>query len=122
MTPLKCWGQGYNWWAAHNAIDVLHPGCYSSSVSGTVNDWDFYISKLAQNGNENSLPVIAAVGSYLFDDGGNPGYNLTAVNTLETNSRVPDGYNFFAYAAGSGKFFLWGTNVPGPFQHRRPYG
>jgi uncharacterized lipoprotein YddW (UPF0748 family) len=40
-------GQGYNWWAAHEAIDMLHPGCYASTVSSTVGDWNDYVAKLA---------------------------------------------------------------------------
>jgi len=106
-------GQGYNWWAAHEAIDMLHPGCYASSVSSTVGDWNDYIAKLAQNGDENALPMAAAIGSYLFVDssgssGGvyDPPRNLQSVNTLETNARKPDGYNFFAYNA----LFVSGTS------------
>ncbi len=88
-------GQGYNYWVANDFIDVLHPGCYSSTVTGTVNDWDFYVGKLAQNGDENKRPLIAAIGSYLFTDGGNPGFNETAVTTLRGNTRATDGFNFF---------------------------
>lgn len=87
-------GQGYNWWVANDAIDSLYPGCYSSTVAGTVDDWDFYISKLAQNGDENKVPLNCAIGSYLYLPD-HVDYNKTAVTTLGTNSRVPDGYNFF---------------------------
>ena len=103
-------GQGYNWWVANGAIDVLHPGCYSSTVSGTVGDWDDYVAKLAQNGDENTRPMVAAIGSYLFVDSGDgvydPPRNLQSVNTLEGKTRKPDGYNFFAYNA----LFVSGTS------------
>ncbi len=95
-------GQGYNWWVAHGAIDVLHPGCYSSSVTGTVDDWEFYRDKLAQNSDENTRPIVAAIGDYLLTDAGE---NATAVTTLRGNSRVPDGFNFFDYDS----LFLDGT-------------
>ena len=99
-------GQGYNWWVANDAIDVLYPGCYSSTVTGTVDDWNDYITKLSQNSDQNKLPLVCAIGSYLFLPT-NPGYNLTSVNTLESNARVPDGYNFFA----KGALFDEGTPV-----------
>ncbi|MDK2971777.1 MAG: hypothetical protein PWP23_1532 [Candidatus Sumerlaeota bacterium] len=85
-------GQGYNWWVAHDAIDVLHPGCYSSTVAGTVDDWDFYVNKLAQNGDQNRRPLIAAIGTYLLEDSQE---NLDAVLSLRGNSRTPDGFNYF---------------------------
>ncbi len=88
-------GQGYNYWVANGFIDVLHPGCYSSSIAGTISDWDFYVSKLAQNGDENTRPMTAAIGSYLFTDGGNPGFNEQAVTDLRANTRPTDGFNFF---------------------------
>lgn len=88
-------GQGYNWWVAHEAIDVLHPGCYSSSVSGTVDDWNFYVGKLAQNGNQNTRPLVCAVGSYLMT----AAENTTAINNIRGNARTPDGFNFFDYGA-----------------------
>lgn len=89
-------GQGYNWWVAHEAIDVLHPGCYASDVAGTVSDWNHYIGRLAENGNENDRPVVSAIGDYLLTD---PNENATTVTTLRTNSRVPDGFNFFDYGS-----------------------
>ena len=99
-------GQGYNWWVAHDAIDVLHPGCYSTTVSGTEADWNSYVSKLAQHSDQNKRPMACAVGSYLFVDysGSNGGVydpirNLQVVNTIRLNTRVPDGFNFFAYGA-----------------------
>ena len=95
-------GQGYNWWVAHGAIDVLHPGCYSSSVSGTQDDWDHYVSRLAENGDENTRPIVAAIGDYLLEDANE---NAQAVTTLRSNSRVPDGFNFFDY----GSLFVDGT-------------
>ncbi len=88
-------GQGYNYWVAHEFIDVLHPGCYSSSLAGTVSDWDFFVGKLTQNGDQNTRPMIAAIGSYLFTDAGMPGLNETAVTTLRGNARPTDGFNFF---------------------------
>ncbi|MBX7246402.1 MAG: family 10 glycosylhydrolase [Candidatus Sumerlaeaceae bacterium] len=96
--------QGYNWWVAHGAIDVLHPGCYSSTVSGTVADWDFYVSKLAQNGDQNKRPLVCAVGDYLLTASLE---NAQAVTTLRTNSRVPDGFNFFDY----GSLFVDGASL-----------
>jgi|GEM_PF-643167 len=95
-------GQGYNWWVAHEAIDVLHPSCYSSSVSGSVSDWNFAISKLAQNGDENKRLVVSAIGDYLLTD---PNENATDVTTLRGNSRKPDGFNFFDW----GSLFIDGT-------------
>jgi len=94
-------GQGYNWWVAHGAIDVLHPGCYSSSVSGTISDWNFYVSKLAQNGDQNTRPMVAAIGSYLLD----VGENVTVVNSLRANARPAQGFNFF----DQGSLFVDGT-------------
>jgi uncharacterized lipoprotein YddW (UPF0748 family) len=89
--------QGYNWWVANDAIDVLHPGCYSSTVAGTAADWDFYVSKLALNGDQNKRPLICAVGSYLFTTAptNDPIRNQQSVTTLRGNARVPDGFNFF---------------------------
>lgn len=89
--------QGYNWWVANNAIDVLHPGCYSSTVAGTLSDWNFFVTKLSQNGDQNKRPMVCAVGSYLFSQSPtlDPTRNLTAVNTIRSNARVPDGFNFF---------------------------
>lgn len=99
-------GQGYNWWVAHDAIDVLHPGCYSSTVAGTESDWNHYIGRLAENGDQNKIPVVCAVGSYLFvdDTGANggaddPARNTSSVTTVRANSRVPDGFNFYDYGA-----------------------
>jgi uncharacterized lipoprotein YddW (UPF0748 family) len=99
-------GQGYNWWVAHDAIDVLHPGCYSSSVSGTEDDWDFYVAKLAANGDEDKIPMVAALGDYLLKDADE---NSTAVITLRGNSQVPDGFNFFDYGS---LFIDGGTRTP----------
>jgi uncharacterized lipoprotein YddW (UPF0748 family) len=87
-------GQGYNWWVKNNAIDVLHPSCYSSTVTGTVDDWNFFVSKLAQNGDQNKRPMVSAVGDYLLTD---PDENTTAVLTLRANARKPNGYNLFDY-------------------------
>ena len=104
--PVEYLGQGFNWWVAHDAIDVLHPGCYSTTVSGTEADWNFYVSKLAQHSDQNKRPMVCAMGSYLFVDysgssGGvyDPIRNLQVVNTIRSNTREPDGFNFFAYAA-----------------------
>jgi uncharacterized lipoprotein YddW (UPF0748 family) len=95
--------QGYNWWVAHGAIDVLHPGCYSTTVSGTESDWDFYVGKLAQSGDESTRPMVAALGSYLVVDSTNyvydPPRNNQFVTTLRANTRVPEGFNFFAHSA-----------------------
>jgi uncharacterized lipoprotein YddW (UPF0748 family) len=89
-------GQGYNWWVAHNAIDILHPGCYDAAVAGTLSDWNFYVSKLAQNGDQNRRPLVCAVGDYLLND---PNENADAVNTVRANARKPDGFNFFDYGS-----------------------
>ncbi|GAB4323891.1 MAG: hypothetical protein Kow0059_19320 [Candidatus Sumerlaeia bacterium] len=91
--------QGYNWWVKYGAIDVLHPGCYASSVSSTLSDWQFFMDKLGQNGDKFTRPAVAAVGNYLLDSA----ETLEVVNTLRTNSattrnRPADGFNFFAYA------------------------
>jgi uncharacterized lipoprotein YddW (UPF0748 family) len=88
--------QGYNWWVAHDAIDALHPGCYSSTVSGTVDDWNFYVNKLKQNGDENKIPMVCAIGDYLLED---PNENADAVIAVRANSRKPDGFNFFDYGS-----------------------
>jgi len=88
-------GQGYNYWVAHGFVDVLHPGCYSSTLAGTQSDWDFYVAKLAQNGNQNTRPLVGAIASYLFTEGGNPGFNEAAVNALRAETRPSDGINFF---------------------------
>jgi len=95
-------GQGYNWWVAHDAIDVLHPGCYASTVSGTVSDWNFYVSKLAQHNDQNKRLMVCAMGDYLLTD---TNENAQAVTTLRSNSRVPNGFNFFDYDS----LFLDGT-------------
>jgi uncharacterized lipoprotein YddW (UPF0748 family) len=99
-------GQGYNWWVHHAAIDLLVPGCYSSTVAGTESDWHSYVSKLAQGGDETARPMVCAVGSYLFVDpdtlAADPlawQRNEQTVNTLRSDSRVPDGFNFFAWRA-----------------------
>lgn len=93
--------QGYNWWVANDGIDVLYPSAYSSSVSGSVDDWNFVVSKLAQNNDQYTRPLVTALGSYLFleTDPPAPERNLQLVNTLESNARKPDGYVFFAYNA-----------------------
>jgi len=88
--------QGYNWWVAHDAIDALHPSAYSSTISGSVSDWNFSIGKLAQNGDQNKIPVVCALGDYLLTD---PNENADAVITLRSNARVPDGFNFFDYGS-----------------------
>lgn len=95
-------GQGYNWWVANGAIDVLHPGCYASTVSATIDDWNFYVNKLAQNGDQFRRPMVAALGSYLMLDTATTNdqrENLDCVLQLRGNARRPDGFNFFAYAA-----------------------
>lgn len=98
--------QGYNWWVHHDAIDVLHPGCYSSTIAGTVADWDFFVAKLAQAGDQSAVPMVCAVGDYLLTD---PGENASAVTTVRGNARPPDGFNFFDY----GSLFVDGpTRVP----------
>jgi uncharacterized lipoprotein YddW (UPF0748 family) len=89
-------GQGYNWWVANNAIDVLHPGCYSSTVSGTVEDWDFYVAKLAQNGDQLKRPMVCAVGDYLLTA---TMENAQAVAALRADARAPQGFNFFDYGS-----------------------
>ncbi len=88
--------QGYNWWVAHGAIDVLHPGCYSSTVAGTEDDWNFYVAKLAQNGDEARRPMVCAVGDYLLTA---TMENAGAVDALRLNPRKPDGFNFFDYGS-----------------------
>jgi len=88
--------QGYNWWVAHDAIDFLAPGCYSSSVSGTEDDYDFYLSKLAQNGDENKIRIYPAIGSYLLPDATE---HNSAVTTLRANTRPAEGFVFFDYGA-----------------------
>lgn len=98
-------GQGYNWWTAHGAIDVLHAGCYASTISGTTDAWDFYVSKLAQNGDQNTRPVVCALGDYLLTDADE---NSGAVTALRANSRPPDGFNFFEYSS----LYLTGTSTP----------
>jgi uncharacterized lipoprotein YddW (UPF0748 family) len=92
---VEYYGQGYNWWVAHGAIDMLHPGCYSSSVVGSINDWNDYQAKLAQNSNELTRPMTSALGTYLLTSA----ENVEAVTTLRGEARVPDGFNFFAYDA-----------------------
>lgn len=89
-------GQGYNWWVEHDAIDVLHPGCYASDVTGTLSDWNFYVAKLAQNGDQNKRPLICAVADDLLTASME---NAQAVNTIRANTRVPDGFNFFDYGS-----------------------
>jgi uncharacterized lipoprotein YddW (UPF0748 family) len=103
-------GQGYNWWVANDAIDVLHPGCYDSGIPGTVGDWNFYVAKLAQNGDQNRRPMVAAIGSYLLTD---PQENRDAVIALRGNARVPDGFNFFQQRS------LWVGGSPNPDQQAR---
>ncbi len=95
--------QGYNWWIAQGVLDTLHPSTYSSSVSTTVSRWNSARDRLAQNNNQNTRQMVAAVGSYLYTDPPvdppQPQRNLEAVNQLRGNARKPDGFNFFAYAA-----------------------
>ena len=91
--PVEQRGQGYNWWVAHNAIDVLHPSCYSSSVSGNINNWEQYITKLKQNGDENKVPMVAAIGEYLLE----PSETVQTINNLRGNARKPEGFNFFRH-------------------------
>lgn len=95
--------QGYNWWVAEGAIDTLHPSTYSSAVSTNISRWNAYRDRLAENNDEDTRPLIAAVGSYLFTDPPidppQPQRNLDVVNQLRSNSRPPDGFNFFAYVA-----------------------
>ena len=91
-------GQGYNWWVSHEAIDVLHPGCYSSTLSGTVADWNFFVSKLTQNGDQNKRPMVSAVGDYLLV-GPDPNYSDDVVTSLRANARSADGFNFFSYGS-----------------------
>jgi len=94
--PVEKMGQGYNWWVAHNAIDVIHGSCYSDSVSGNVSNWNGYITKLKQNGDENKIPLIAAIGDYLLKTEGD---NAKTVEALRANARKPDGFNFFSYGS-----------------------
>lgn len=114
-------GQGYNWWVAHNAIDVLHPGCYSSTVSGTQDDWNFYVSKLAQNGDAAKVPMVCAIGDYLLTA---TMENASAVDTLRLNSRKPDGFNFFDYGSmytdGSAEHANNLFNTGGPMDNWAP--
>ena len=95
-------GQGYNWWVAHGAIDVCHGGCYSNTVAGTEDDYNFYMAKLDQHGDKNTRPFVCAMGDYLLTD---PNENATAVTGIRSNSRPPDGFNFFDY----GSLFVDGT-------------
>jgi uncharacterized lipoprotein YddW (UPF0748 family) len=88
-------GQGYNWWVAHGAVDFLVPGCYASNVAGTISDWDFFIGKLSQNGDQNTRRLVAAIGTYLLDSA----ENVQAVNDLRAHARPTDGFDFFAYSA-----------------------
>ncbi|MBN1901138.1 family 10 glycosylhydrolase, partial [Candidatus Sumerlaeota bacterium] len=92
--PVEYLGCGYNWWVAHGAIDALHPSCYSSSASGTVTNWEKCINKLKQNGDENKIPVIAAIGNYLLPA---PSEIVNVVDSLRSHSRKADGFNFFRH-------------------------
>lgn len=103
---ISAMGQGFNAWVAHKYIDALHPGCYSSSATGTVAHWDSYIAKLAPNNDQYTRPLVTAIGSSYFVDytgasGGayDPALHTQCVTDLRSNSRPPDGFNFFAQAA-----------------------
>lgn len=87
-------GQGYNWWVAHDAIDALHPSCYSTSASGTVTNWEKFVNKLKQNGDENKIPMIGAIGNYLLPT---PGTITSVVDSLRSHSRKTNGFNFFRH-------------------------
>lgn len=93
--PIENLAQGYNWWVAHDAIDVLHPSVYASSVSACVGEWNEAINNLKTSGVENKIPLVAAIGTYLLED---PGENAQAVTALRQDSRPPDGFNFFRHA------------------------
>ncbi|MBN1902291.1 family 10 glycosylhydrolase [Candidatus Sumerlaeota bacterium] len=101
--PVENLGQGYNWWVAHGAIDLLHLSAYSSSVSGCETNWNAYIDKLAQNNDQNTRPLVCALGDWLLED---PNENATAVTTLRGNTRSPDGFNFFDW----GSLYVDGTS------------
>ncbi|MCC7391095.1 family 10 glycosylhydrolase [Candidatus Sumerlaeota bacterium] len=94
--------QGYNWWVAHDAIDFLAPGCYASTVSATVADYDFFISKLSQNGDQNAVRLYPAIGSYLLTTSAD---HNSVVTTLRSNARPAEGFVFFDY----GSLYVDGT-------------
>jgi len=96
--PIDTLGQGYNWWVAHGAIDVIHPSVYSSSITTAESHWNTFVSRLAPNDDQYTRPLVAAVADYLLL-GPEPHYSDRLVTQLRSNSRVPDGFNFFAYAA-----------------------
>lgn len=91
--PVENLAQGFNWWAAHKAVDALHPSCYSDSVSGNRSNWNTAINRLKENGDEYTVPVVAAIGEYLLTST----ELVQTVNELRANSRKPDGFNFFRY-------------------------
>ncbi|MCC6547773.1 family 10 glycosylhydrolase [Candidatus Sumerlaeota bacterium] len=99
---VEALAQGYNWWVAHDAIDFLSPGCYSSTVSGTVSDYDFYVSKLSQNGDQNKVRLYPAIGSYLLTTTAD---HNSVVTTLRSNTRPAEGFVFFDY----GSLYVDGT-------------
>jgi uncharacterized lipoprotein YddW (UPF0748 family) len=88
-------GQGYNWWVAHDAIDILYPGCYSGTVSGPVTFWERFVAKLAQNNDQDKRPLVSALGAYLYLPN-NPGRLVDSVIALQNNPDAPDGFNFYA--------------------------
>jgi len=101
--PVENLGQGYNWWVAHNAIDVLHPSCYSSTASGTETNWEKPYNRLKENGDENKIPMVAAIGNWLLVS---PGEIVKIVNNLRNHTRKADGFNSFRHA------FLFGNENP----------
>ncbi|MEO8376108.1 MAG: family 10 glycosylhydrolase [Candidatus Sumerlaeota bacterium] len=94
--------QGYNWWVAHDAIDFLAPGCYSNTVAGTLSDYNFFISKLSQNGDQNKVRLYPAVATYLLPTTSDQN---TVVTSLRSNARPSEGFVFFDY----GPMFVDGT-------------
>lgn len=94
--------QGYNWWVEHDAIDFLAPSCYSSSVSGAVANYDFFIAKLSQNGDQNKVRIYGAVGTELLSSSADQN---TIVASLRSDARPANGFVFFDY----GPMYVDGT-------------
>ncbi len=102
--------QGYNWWSAHDAIDVLCGSYYGTSLSTAHSRYDRY-----QNYNYGGKPMVMAFGAEAVAFGNTPSQMRSFVLDFRANARPPLGFVHFDISGlqADGDALFHGLSDPG---------